>query len=61
MRSSRHHLRKSIEKYLEEELTDFLEYDVNRKDINGILENAIDDIDERIGEYTEFTKNSYTI
>lgn len=61
MKSSRHHLRKSIEKYLEEELTDFLEYDVNRKDINGILENAIDDIDERIGEYTEFTKNSYTM
>ena len=29
MKSSRHDLRKLIEKYIEEELTDFLEYNVN--------------------------------
>ncbi|HGD7086773.1 hypothetical protein ABXM67_10560 [Enterococcus faecium] len=58
MKSSRHDLRKLIEKYIEEELTDFLEYNVNRNDVNGILENAIDDVDERIGEYIEFINNN---
>lgn len=58
MKSSRHDLRKLFEKYIEEELTDFLEYNVNRNDVNGILENAIDDVDERIGEYIEFINNN---
>lgn len=58
MKSSRHDLRKLIEKYIEKELTDFLEYNVNRNDVNGILENAIDDVDERIGEYIEFINNN---
>lgn len=57
MKSSRHDLRKIIEKYIEEELTDFLEYNVNRNDVNGILENAIDDVDERISEYIETIKS----
>lgn len=57
MKSSRHDLRKLIEKYIEEELTDFLEYNVNRNDVNGILENAIDDVDERISEYIETIKS----
>lgn len=61
MKSSRHDLRKLIEKYIEEELTDFLEYNVNRNDVNGILENAIDDVDERIGEYIEFINNNLKI
>lgn len=57
MKSSRHDLRKLIEKYIEEELTDFLEYEVNKNDINGVVENAIDDVDERISEYIETIKS----
>lgn len=57
MKSSRHDLRKLIEKYVEEELIDILEYEVNKNDINGVVENAIDDIDERISEYIETIKS----
>lgn len=53
MKSSKLELRKIIEQYADEELTDFLEYEINRNDINGIVENAINDIDERISEYIE--------
>ena len=53
MKSSKLELRKIIEQYVDEELTDFLEYEINRNDINGIVENAINDIDERISEYIE--------
>lgn len=57
MKSSRHDLRKLIEKYVEEELIDILEYEVNKNDINGVVENAIDDVDERISEYIETIKS----
>lgn len=57
MKSSRHDLRKLIEKYVEEELSNFLEYEVNKNDINGVVENAIDDVDERISEYIETIKS----
>ena len=53
MKSSKLELRRIIEQYADEELTDFLEYEINRNDINGIVENAINDIDERISEYIE--------
>ena len=53
MKSSKSELRKIIEQYADEELTDFLEYEINKNDINGIVENAINDIDERISEYIE--------
>jgi uncharacterized protein YeeX (DUF496 family) len=53
MKSSKLELRKIIEQYADEELTDFLEYEINKNDINGIVENAINDIDERISEYIE--------
>lgn len=53
MKSSKLELRKIIEQYVDEELTDFLEYEINKNDINGIVENAINDIDERISEYIE--------
>jgi len=53
MKSSKLELRKIIEQYADEELTDFLEYEINKNDINGIVENAINDIDEIISEYIE--------
>lgn len=53
MKSSKLELRRIIEQYADEELTDFLEYEINKNDINGIVENAINDIDERISEYIE--------
>lgn len=53
MKSSKLELRKILEKYADEELTDFLDYKINKNDINGIVENAINDIDERISEYIE--------
>ena len=53
MKSSRYELRKIIEQYVNEELTDFLDYETNRNDINGVVENTVNDIDERIGEYIE--------
>ncbi|HLR73501.1 MAG TPA: hypothetical protein VK073_04725 [Pseudogracilibacillus sp.] len=53
MKSSKLELRKIIEQYADEELSDFLEYKINKNDINGIVENAVNDIDERISEYIE--------
>lgn len=53
MKTSRNELRRLIQKYMEEELTDFLEYEVNNNDIDGIVENVINDIGERINEYIE--------
>src|SRR5699024_9220425 len=53
MKSSKLELRRIIEQYADEELTDFLEYEINKNDINGIVENAINDIKERIREYIE--------
>ena len=55
MKTSRNKLRKLIEKYADDELKDFLEYEVSNNDINGIVENVITDIDERISEYIETT------
>jgi len=53
MKTSRSKLRKLIEQYADEELTDFLENETNKNDINGIVENMIIDIDERISDYIE--------
>ena len=57
MKSSKLELRKIIEQYVDEELTDFLEYEINNNDINGIVENAVNDINERISEYIETISN----
>ena len=55
MKTSRNKLRKIIAQYADEELKDFLEYEVSKNEINGIVENVITDIDERISEYIETT------
>jgi len=53
MKISKSKLKKLIEKYTEEEISNFLEYEVNKNDINGVVENVINDMDERISEYIE--------
>src|SRR5699024_5141575 len=47
MKSSKLELRKIIEQYADEELTDFLEYEINKNDINGIVEKEIKEIDKK--------------
>lgn len=57
METTIHELRDILKVYTQEELIDILEYEVNKNDINGVVENAIDDIDERISEYIETIKS----
>ena len=46
-------MNKQMTEHIKEELTDFLGYEPNPNDIDGILENVLTDINERINEYIE--------
>ena len=46
-------MKEQLTKHIIDELTDFLGYEPNPNDIDGILENVLTDINERINEYIE--------
>jgi len=56
MKTSINKLKEEFKKYTQEELQDFLGYEINKNDIVGIVENAMNDIDERINEYIDIEK-----
>jgi len=58
MKTSINKLKEKLKKYTKEELQDFLGYEINKNDIDGIVENAMNDIDERITEYIDIEKDN---
>ena len=46
-------MKEQLTKHIIDELTDFLGYEPNPNDIDGILENVLSDTNERINEYIE--------
>lgn len=58
MKTSINKLKEELKKYAQEELQDFLGYEINKNDIDGIVENAMNDIDERITEYIDIEKEN---
>ena len=46
-------LQDELTRYIETELSDFLGYDPNTDDVDGIVENTLKDINERVDEYIE--------
>lgn len=56
MKTSVNELQTTLKQYLQEELTDYLGAEVNSNDLDGIKENVMKDIDNRINEYIETTQ-----
>ena len=57
MKTSINELQHILEKYIQEEASDFLGYEINADDIEGIKENIMKDADNRINEYIETVQN----
>lgn len=53
METSIHELRNILKVYTQEELVDILDYEANRNDLDGIIENIMNDINEKIIEYVD--------
>ena len=53
MKTSINELQQILEKYIQEEVSDFLGYEVSQNDIEGIKENIMKDTDNRINEYIQ--------
>lgn len=53
MKTSVNELQQILEKYIQEEVSDFLGYEVSQNDIEGIKENIMKDTDNRINEYIQ--------
>lgn len=45
-----------IEKYVQAELLDFLGYEVGSSELGGIIDNILEDANERINEFIEITE-----
>ena len=57
MKTSINELQQILEKYVQEEVSDFLGYEVSQNDIEGIKENIMKDTDNRINEYIQTVQN----
>lgn len=53
MKTSVNELQQILEKYIQEEVSDFLGYEAGQNDIEGIKENIMKDTDNRINEYIQ--------
>lgn len=53
MKTSINELHQILEKYIQEEVSDFLGYEASKNDIEGIKENIMKDTDNRINEYIQ--------